>query len=84
MGITLAQVTEQTHSADPLLTAEDVAERLKVSRAREKLAEEITRLTGQITEDGMPGTSCRTLGKLHQACRDDTRIKRRLLFSLAF
>jgi hypothetical protein len=32
MGIALAQITEQTHSADPLLTAEDVAERLKVSR----------------------------------------------------
>ena len=32
MGIALAQNTEQTHSADPLLTAEDVAERLKVSR----------------------------------------------------
>ena len=32
VGIALAQITEQTHSADPLLTAEDVAERLKVSR----------------------------------------------------
>jgi hypothetical protein len=32
MGIALAQITEQTPSADPLLTAEDVAERLKVSR----------------------------------------------------
>jgi predicted DNA-binding transcriptional regulator AlpA len=31
MGIALAQITEQTPSADPLLTAEDV-ERLKVSR----------------------------------------------------
>ena len=32
MGIALAQLTEQTYSGDPLLTAEDVAERLKVSR----------------------------------------------------
>jgi predicted DNA-binding transcriptional regulator AlpA len=32
MGIALAQITEQTQSGDPLLTAEDVAERLKVSR----------------------------------------------------
>ena len=32
MGIALAQITEQTHSTDPLLTAEDVAERLKFSR----------------------------------------------------
>jgi hypothetical protein len=32
MGIALAQIAEQTHSGDPLLTAEDVAERLKVSR----------------------------------------------------
>jgi hypothetical protein len=26
VGVALAQITEQTHSADPLLTAEDVAE----------------------------------------------------------
>jgi predicted DNA-binding transcriptional regulator AlpA len=32
MGLVLAQLTEQTYSGDPLLTAEDVAERLKVSR----------------------------------------------------
>lgn len=32
MGIALAQTKEQTRSEDPLLTAEDVAERLKVSR----------------------------------------------------
>jgi predicted DNA-binding transcriptional regulator AlpA len=32
MGVALVQITEQTSSADPLLTAEDVAERLKVSR----------------------------------------------------
>jgi len=32
MSTALAQITEQTHSLDPLLTAEDVAERLKVSR----------------------------------------------------
>ena len=32
MGIALAQITEQTHSGDPLLTAEDVAQRLRVSK----------------------------------------------------
>jgi predicted DNA-binding transcriptional regulator AlpA len=32
MLMEIAQITERTHSADPLLTADDVAERLKVSR----------------------------------------------------
>jgi hypothetical protein len=42
MGIALAQITEQTHSGDPLLTAEDVAERLKLGTARSFLSHRIT------------------------------------------
>ena len=32
MVMALAQIAEQAHSMDPLLTAEDVAERLRVSK----------------------------------------------------
>jgi hypothetical protein len=52
MGIALAQIREQTHSGDPLLTAEDVAERLKVSRdwVFGPLIQEIALLTGDPDE----------------------------------